>query len=721
MFADVVIEYPVKSLDKCFTYFVPEKFKEIIKVGMKVVVPFGNNKLNGIVLTLSNNMPYYETKEILELVDIDFVLNDEQIALAKFLKEETLCPLISAFQTILPPALKIKTIDHNYNKYIEFVALSENANIDLYFEKYPKRVKQKDIIERLKKDKLLKKDISPSILKNFIENGLVDIIREKKYRINASGKNDDKKILNDEQQKVFDIVYKNINEHNIYLLHRVTGSGKSEVYMQLIDLCLNMGKSALVLVPEICLTTQTVERFYSRFGDDVAIFHSGLSIGEKYDEYQKIINKEVKKVVGTRSSIFVPLENLGIIIIDEEHSDTYKQDTTPRYNAKDVAIFRAKRHNIPVILASATPSLEAKARADKNVYKLLTLNKRANNMILPSCTLVDLKKENNTIISNVLKEKIIDRLNKKEQIILLLNRRGFSTFVTCSGCGYTYKCPNCDITLTYHKTNNNLRCHYCGYVTKKDEFCPECHENELNYLGLGTQKVQEEIEKMFTGVKVVRMDQDTTSKKGSLQKIIDDFGNLKYDILLGTQMISKGLDFKNVTLVGVINADTSLNMPDFRADEKTFSLLYQTSGRAGRDILPGEVIIQTYNPDNPVLNYVKNNDYNGFYLYEMNIRHILKYPPYTYMAHILVKSSSYEYASKHANNIKNYIEPKLDKTSEIFGPTPAGIFRINNVYHFQIIIKYTFDKNLKSVLKMIDDEYVLNKDVSVDITFNPSR
>jgi len=433
---------------------------------------------------------------------------------------------------------------------------------------------------------------------------------------------------------------------------------------------------------------------------------------------------EVKIVVGTRSSIFVPLKNLGLIIIDEEHSETYKQDSTPRYSAIDMAAYRAKYHNIPLILASATPSLESKARADKGVYQLITLNKRANNLELPNTTIVDMTdeiKKRNFIFSSLLQEKISDRLNKKEQVILLLNRRGFSTFISCASCGYTYKCPNCDITLTYHKTTNNLRCHYCGYFQKKDEVCPKCQEKSLNYLGLGTQKLEEEILKLYPSAKVIRMDQDTTSKKGSYQKIIDDFADNKHDILLGTQMISKGLDFKNVTLVGVINADTSLNIPDFRANEKTFSLLYQTSGRSGRDKKKGEVIIQTFNPENEVLNYVKNNDYQNFYLYEMNIRHKLRYPPYTYICQILVKSDDYDLASKKANEIKKILLSKIDKKSNVFGPTPCSIFKVNNIFHFQLMIKYTFDEKLKAALKEIDELFASDKKVNIDITFNPSR
>jgi len=725
MYAEVIIEYPIKSLDRFFTYEVSKKDQEQIKVGMKVVVPFASNVVNGIVTKITYEKPEYDVKEICRIENPESYLSKEQMDLAIYLKEETLCPLITAYQTMLPSALKIKDQKTNYDIYDTYISLcADKTDVNKYIINHERAHKQIETLELLLKGDVLKKDLSSSVVNILLENNLVCEKKIKKHRINPDIAIEKALNLTEEQQKAYNLVYNHLNEYHTYLLHGVTGSGKTEIYMQLISEVIKNGKSAIVLVPEICLTTQTVKRFYNRFGKNVAIFHSGLSNGEKYDEYQKIMYDEVKIVVGTRSSIFVPLKNLGLIIIDEEHSETYKQDSTPRYSAIDMAAYRAKYHNIPLILASATPSLESKARADKGVYQLITLNKRANNLELPNTTIVDMTdeiKKRNFIFSSLLQEKISDRLNKKEQVILLLNRRGFSTFISCASCGYTYKCPNCDITLTYHKTTNNLRCHYCGYFQKKDEVCPKCQEKSLNYLGLGTQKLEEEILKLYPSAKVIRMDQDTTSKKGSYQKIIDDFADNKHDILLGTQMISKGLDFKNVTLVGVINADTSLNIPDFRANEKTFSLLYQTSGRSGRDKKKGEVIIQTFNPENEVLNYVKNNDYQNFYLYEMNIRHKLRYPPYTYICQILVKSDDYDLASKKANEIKKILLSKIDKKSNVFGPTPCSIFKVNNIFHFQLMIKYTFDEKLKAALKEIDELFASDKKVNIDITFNPSR
>ncbi len=724
MYARIIIEYPIKTLDKCFTYAVPDNIKEDIKVGQKVLVPFGKGIVFGIVLELTSDKPDFDVKEVIRIDNKDIYLNKEQLELGKYLQEKTLCTLITAYQAMLPSALKIKEQKSKYDKYDTYYTLNKPVNeIDKYIIENERRAKQVAILEMLKDGDVLKKEINSSSSKTLEKLGLIKEIKVQKYRIDKKeNKVNDAFVLNEEQQKAYNEV--DLNNYNTYLLEGVTGSGKTEVYMHLISDVIKNGRTAIVLVPEICLTTQTVKRFYDRFGGDVAIFHSGLTPGEKYDEYQKIYREEVKIVVGTRSSIFVPLKNLGIIIIDEEHSENYRQDSNPRYDAKDMADFRARYNNCPLLLSSATPSLEAKARAGKGVYKLLSLKKRANNMMLPEVLLVDMVselKKGNYLFSSVLKEKIQKRLDNKEQVILLLNRRGFATFITCSSCGYTYKCPNCDITLTYHKSSNNLRCHYCGYVTKKDDLCPKCHEDSLNYLGVGTQKVEQMLNELYPEARIIRMDQDTTTKKGSLQKIIDDFADNKYDILLGTQMISKGLDFKNVTLVGIINADTSLNLPDFRANEKTFSLLYQTSGRAGRDKKQGEVVIQTFNPDNKVLNLVKENDYDKFYLYEMNIRHKLKYPPYTYITLIVIKSKDYDLASKTALDIKKYLEPRLDNKTIIYGPTPASVFRINNIYHFQITIKYTFDDKLNKVLKELETNYNTQSQVALEITFNPAR
>ena len=724
MYANVIIEYGVKALNKTFIYKIPEELKDKIKVGMKVYVPFGKMEVFGFVMEIVNsNDTEYDAKEIIRIDNEELVLSKELMDVGKYLSSITLCTLITAYQTMLPSSLKIKKQEHNYDKFDEYLVLTDKLKAMEYICKYPRRMAQiKAINNILEVGKLNKKEVSSEIVKALEENGIITIEKVSKYRINKGSDEIVKKTLTGDQERVYKSV--DFNKYDTYLLYGVTGSGKTEVYIKWIEKCISEGKTAIMLVPEISLTTQIAKRFYEAFGSDVAIFHSSLSEGEKYDEYLKILRGEVHVVVGTRSAIFVPLKNLGIIIIDEEDSSSYKQDNNPRYHVRDMAIYRGKYNNIPVVLGSATPTLESKARADKGVYKLLKLSNRVGNAKLPIIHVIDMEgemKKRNLIFSEFLQNKIREKLIRKEQVILLLNRRGFSTFITCSNCGYTYKCPSCDITLTFHKSTNNLICHYCGYQKKKDEVCPECHEASLNYYGLGTEKLEEKIKEMYPDARVVRMDQDTTRNKGSHEKIIGEFKEYKYDILLGTQMISKGLDFPKVTLVGVINADASLNIPDYRSSEVTYSLLSQVAGRAGRSEMPGEVIIQTFNPDNYVIECVKSNNYDKFYLQEMNFRKKLKYPPYYYLVGIKVIGKVYEKTIEDARKVKKYLDDNLNKETIVLGPTTASVFRFNNEYRMQIIIKYKFDDKLMATLKDLDNIFSGNKDNYLEIDFNPLR
>ena len=503
----------------------------------------------------------------------------------------------------------------------------------------------------------------------------------------------------------------------------MTGSGKTEIYMKLIDDVLKEGKEAIMLVPEISLTPQIIDRFKSHFNEDIAILHSALSDGEKYDEYKRILRKEVKIVVGARSAVFAPLNNIGIIIIDEEHSNTYKQDHNPRYNAIDVAFLRGETHNAKVILGSATPTIESYARGKKGYYELVVLNKRANNASLPLVTVIDMSKEirkGNKIFSKELLLNIEDRLNKNEQIMLLLNKRGYSSYLMCEECGEVLKCPYCDITLTYHKTSDMNRCHYCGYAEKNNHKCKNCNKDSLKLMGYGTEKVEEEINRLFKDARVLRMDIDTTSKKGSHKDIIDKFNNHEADILVGTQMISKGLDFPLVTLVGVINADTILNLPDFRSNEKTYDLLSQVSGRAGRSSIPGKVIIQTFNPDNYAIKLSKSHNYEEFYNEEIKVRKRLYYPPYSFIALIKIGGKDYKYSINEAKKIGDYIRKKVDKEI-VLGPSASSLSKINNIYYFEIIIKYR-DKNkiigLLNEIKLLTEN---NGKIRIEFDINPNN
>lgn len=723
MYATCIIEYPVKTLDKAFTYIIPDFIKEKLKVGMKVLVPFNTKIVHGIVVDIKDSYEdNYELKEIIRIEDEFLVLNKELLELGKHLKELTLCNLITAYQTMLPSSLKIKNQDSKYTKYEYFVSLNKSDSIILEYINTHNNKKCAVLNRLLDEDKVNKKEFDSGSIRELLKLDLIKIEEKETYRIKDKRVNENKLELNEEQKNAVNIITSYFNKEKTILLKGVTGSGKTLCYIEAIKKVRELGKTALLLVPEISLSEQVINIFYDSFGSDVAILHSSLSIGEKYDEYKKILNKDVHIVVGTRSAVFAPLEDIGIIIIDEEHSDTYKQDVTPRYHAKDIALERSKYHKCPLVLGSATPSLEAYARAKKGVYELITLNNRAQNQVLPEIKIVDMHEEmlkRNFIISEELDKSIKSCLDKKEQILLLLNRRGFSTIITCSNCGFTYKCPHCEISLTYHKTSNMLRCHYCGYTKIKDDICPSCHEKGLNYMGLGTEKLEEVINSKYPGARVIRMDRDTTTKKGSHDKIIKSFRNNEYDILIGTQMISKGLDFPNCTLVGIINADNSLNIPDFRSSEKTFSLLLQASGRAGRGSVTGHVIIQTFNPDNKTIKSVKNHDYDEFYKEEMEIRKVLKYPPYYYLVNLKICSKDYEKASKESTKIANYLKSHLDKYSIVLGPSTAVNFKLKNIYRFNITVKYRYDKELKDVLHKIDELYATNKDIFLEIDLNP--
>lgn len=721
MIIGVLVELSNKNIDRVFDYSVPDCFLDKIKLGIRVKVPFGKMELEGFVVEVKDSSDI-EVKDILDVIDDEAILNSELLELGKKMQEDTLSTLISCYQIMLPKALKAKNGQVINKKFDTYYYL--NKDIVCYGKL---STSQEKIINLcMEKEYVLRKelvDISLSSLNTLIKK---NILLEKKlehYRLSYNEKIEPKKELTNDQRSVVDEVLVNTG-YFPYLLFGVTGSGKTEVYMELIEDALNKGKTSIVLVPEISLTPQMVLRFQKRFGDNIAAIHSALSDGEKYDEWRRIVKGEAKIVIGARSAIFAPLNNIGMIIIDEEHSDSYKQDdSNPRYNAKDIALLRGKYHNCPVIMGSATPSLEIFARAKKGVFKLLELPNRINGKSLPHINIVDMNEmisKTKGHFSPVLLEAINDRLLKNEQIILLLNRRGYSSFVTCKNCGYTFKCPNCDITLTYHKSSRTLRCHYCGYGTKVYDTCPECHEKSINDLGVGTEKVEEELNKLFPESRILRMDFDTTSRKGMHGKMIKAFKNHEYDILLGTQIVSKGLDFDNVTLVGVINADTSLNIPDFRSSETTFSLLAQVAGRAGRSDKEGEVIIQTFNPEHYAIQYTKKHDYLGFYNREMSIRRELKYPPYYYICYVKISGKDNKYIYEESLKITKLFHNKLINMI-ILGPSPCTIFKLNNIYRYGIILKYKKDEDLREVLNKVIEHYKDNRNIKIDVNFNPSH
>lgn len=720
MIAKVLVEINNINVDKTFDYIVPFKYIEKIKIGMRVKVPFASRELEGFVLDLVNSTDdNYELKEIISIVDEEPILNNELLHLGQFMSKKYFSTLISCYQTMLPKALKAQNKTTINKKMIKYVELCSNS--------FPKlKPNQEKIVEYLRINGKVKKEevnkISVSGVNTLIKNGIIIESLIEEYRLVTKDINKEKETfkLTVEQQEAKNKILSQ-TQSSVFLLHGVTGSGKTVVYMEIVEEMLNRGKDSIFLVPEISLTPQMVYHFKSRFGDEVAVLHSRLSEGEKYDEYRKIVEGKVHIVVGARSAVFAPFKNLGVIIIDEEHTTSYKQDNNPKYSAIEIAIERAKNNNAIVILGSATPSLETYARSIKGLYTLVELKHRVNTNNLPLVEIVDMSKEKHrgSIFSSKLITEVNKRLEKHEQIILLLNRRGYSSFITCSNCGYTAKCPHCDITLTYHKTSNTLRCHYCGYADKMNDICPSCGEKAIKTLGTGTEKVEEEIKKVFNA-RVVRMDLDTTSKKGSHEKIITAFKNHEYDILLGTQMIAKGLDFSNVTLVGVINADTSLMIPNYRSNEYTFQLLMQTAGRSGRGEKNGSVIIQTFNPEHYAITLASKHDYFDFFKQEMEVRRKLSYPPYYYLIYIKVIGKDYNKISIESNKIASILTREL-KNSKILGPTTCSVFKLNGLFRFGIIIKYKKEEKMEEVLQSLVNHYKGNQTVKVDIDVNPNN
>ena len=716
MVALVLVEVMSRAVDKTFSYNIPKELIDDVAVGKRVVVPFGRKQVEGFVLEIVDDITSdYQLKDIIS-VNNDIVLTEELLSLGRAVSYSTLAPLISCYQAMLPKALKIKQKKEITKKYETYYKVIDNS--------FKLSDKQAEIVNIIKdktvseKELVNVKKISKARLNLLVEKKVLAKELRESYRLEHNDISEEKNKLTPLQEKVAKEIID--SSDTVYLLHGVTGSGKTEVYMTLIEEGIKRGKQSIVLVPEISLTPQTLARFEKRFGKRVAVFHSALSEGEKYDEYRRVARGEVNVIVGTRSAIFAPLKDISYIIMDEEHSDSYKQENSPRYDTKMVALERCRYHKAKLILGSATPTLESYARALKGVYHLVNLKERVGGRNLPKVEFVDMNKAIATAkghFSLELIKRIEETLRRGEQVILLLNRRGYSSVLSCKNCGYVMKCPNCDISLTYHKTNNMLRCHYCGYATTYPKVCPECKEEALRDLGVGTEKIEEEVKSLFGNSKVLRMDVDTTSKKNAHQKIIESFGKGEANILIGTQMVAKGLDFPNVTLVGVLNTDTSLMIPDFRSSETTFDLLSQVAGRSGR-AKEGLVVFQTYNKDHYAISCASNHDYLTFYKEEMAIRKMMKYPPYYYLVLVKISGKDENSCLKEAVRCEKVLKKYLDKTI-LLGPTKAMIFKKMNIYTYQIILKYQYQDNLYEILDKLLNYYATKKIVEVSVTFNP--
>lgn len=732
----------------------------------------GNRLIQGIVVGLveeESQAGLEDLKAIAEVLDYSPVLNQEQFWLADQMRKSVFSYKITLLKAMLPSLLnssydkilrpgmgldmaeqvrifgdgeQVRFSDLDVREQGRIMRLAQSGKVLVdYVAKDRKQIKtekwyrvsleklaEAEIGNRAKKRQqlkafllahpeeqplsVLKSDYSADTLRYFQEKGYIDVWEEEVSRTQGvfdKVEQSQALDLNPEQAvAVREIVASIGQESQTYLLQGVTGSGKTEVYLQVIDRVLKMGKTAIMLVPEISLTPQMTNRFISRFGQQVAILHSGLSDGEKYDEWRKIEAGHAQVVVGARSAIFAPLTNLGVIIIDEEHEATYKQDSNPRYHARDVAKLRADYNRATLVLGSATPSLETRARASRGVYGRLTLHQRANPLAkIPEVAVVDFRdyigQQEASNFTPVLVDKIREKLARKEQVVLMLNRRGYSSFVMCRDCGSVDQCPNCDISLTLHMDTRTMNCHYCGFQKGIPQTCPNCQSPSIRYYGTGTQKAYDELQELFPEARILRMDVDTTKKKGAHEDLLDRFGRGEADILLGTQMIAKGLDFPNVTLVGVLNADTALNLPDFRSSERTFQLLTQVAGRAGRADKEGEVLIQTYNPNHYAISFAKEQDYEGFYRYEMGVRKNLGYPPYYFTVGLTFSHKSEEFVVKKAYETVAFLREHLTEGIQILGPTPKPIARTHNLYHYQIILKYRYEDRLEEVLNQILD------------------
>lgn len=729
LYAEVIINSEALEIDRPFTYKVPEEFNNEIKIGQIVKVPFGkgNKTSEGFILNLKNDDNIkFKTKNIAAILVKDPVIDEDDINLIEFLREKTLCKYIDAFRLLIPVGI-MKGAKAKKKKVIVL------KNEDLSNIKNPDGYKK--IVEFFKtnsgkytKSELINEhSISQYKLNKLIENEVLSIEEESVFRYNDRVYNKDSaKTLTIEQEN---IIREYINsDDKMFLLKGVTGSGKTEVYMKLVERVLLEGKSAIILVPEIALTPQMIERFKGRFGVNVALFHSKLSDGERFDEWFRVKEGKAKVIVGARSAIFLPAKNLGLIIIDEEHENTYKSEQNPKYQTKEVAEYLSELKGCKVILGSATPSIETYYRALTGEMKLLELNSRVDNKAMPPMKVIDMRNElkggNKSLFSRELFIAIQERLKRKEQIILFLNRRGFSTFVSCRSCGYVFKCDECDISMTYHK-NGLLICHYCGKTKREPRECPKCHSKYVKFFGAGTQRVEEEVKKYFNNAGILRMDVDTTRDKHSYERIYNTFKNGEADILIGTQMVSKGLDFKNVTLVGILAADMSINIPDYRAAERTFQIITQVAGRAGRGDKQGEVLIQTYTPQHYSLQYAVNYDYEGFYEKEFTVRAMMKYPPFGKLLLINGTSKKEELLKNFMHKITMMIKPLVENCLdiEILGPIPCMISKLKENYRWQIVIKGEFDsyfsKNIKEIL--YDENKNVYNDIRISMDINPNN
>ncbi|MBR0427461.1 MAG: primosomal protein N' [Clostridia bacterium] len=746
MIAEVIIDSRAKKLNRKFDYKIPENLTDLIDIGSRVLVPFANFKTleQGYVIKIKEHTEF----EVKEIAGLDENLSQEKIELARWMARKYFCNVSECIKLMLTPGTRSKEANKRMqDKKMNFVYLAEFINNEIVQENSIdinklRGEKQKKAMEFIAKNEGMTipeiiefAGVSRETINSLVKKGLLRIEEQKVERnplaLKPKEKNNKLK-LTQEQQNAYNKIEKTIEDKRFeeFLLYGVTGSGKTEIYMQLIEKIVNDDKGAILLVPEISLTPQMLDRFIGRFGKEkLAVLHSKLSVGERHDEWLKIKENRAKIVIGARSAIFAPLKDLGIIIIDEEHDNSYKSESNPRYNAKEIAEKICKDSNIPLVLGSATPDLSTFYKTQTKEISLLKLTKRANNSNLPTVEVVDLKKElatgNKSMLSQSLYNSIKQNLEDKHQTILFLNRRGYSTFIICRECGYTMKCPNCNISLTYHSFQNRLKCHYCGHEEQVVKNCPSCGSNKIRYFGTGTQKLEQEIKRIFPEASTIRMDVDTVTKKNSHEEILNKFKNENIDILIGTQMVVKGHHFPKVTLVGVIAADSSLNIDDFRANERTFQILTQVAGRAGRENLPGKVIVQTYNPDSFPIEFSKKQDYDLFYKTEINLRKQLKYPPFCDIIVIGFSGENVQEITNVSTYVYNMLKTNLEKYDvKVFMPMPAPIDKIKNKYRWRIIAKGDITEDVTIIINKCLQKFYesgIGKKTNIAVDVNPNN
>ena len=701
LYADIIVDISHENLDHTFSYRIPRGLSDKVSVGSRVLIPFGagNRQIEGFVLEISPRPKFdpARTKDIISVTADETLIEQKLIRLAYWMKSRYGSTMNRALSTVLPIKKKVKSVQ---KRDVVLACDDETAAGILSEFERKNNVARARLLAELIKEHVIdyrlvtgKLNISPATLRALCEKNIIEIREKRVYRNTVNGGKSETAVrLNPEQRAIADDFandYKN-GVRKTYLLYGITGSGKTEVYMDMIEKVIEEGHQVIVLIPEISLTYQTVMRFYKRFGDRVSTLHSRLSDGEKYDQFERAKKHEIDIMIGPRSALFTPFDDLGLIVIDEEHEHTYKSDQMPKYHATEVAAELAQLHNASLVLGSATPSIGSYYRAMNNEYRLYTLNSRAKEAALPAVHTVDLREElkagNRSIFSNSLKEAIGKRLNDGEQVMLFLNRRGYSGSVSCRSCGQSIKCPHCDVSLSKH-SNGKLICHYCGYEMQSVKACPSCGSPMIGPMGIGTQAVEEQIKKMFPYASVLRMDADTTKQKGDYESILSTFANREADILVGTQMIVKGHDFPYVTLVGILAADMSLNANDYRAGERTFQLLVQAAGRAGRDSRPGEVIIQTYRPDHYAVRAAVSQDYKAFYEEEIGYRSMLMYPPKGHMLAIMTESGDEDACVSFALSLAQVIRDGIIGRASVIGPAQATIGKIRDIYRQMIYVK----------------------------------